>query len=765
MAIRKKGQFIFMAFVFLLVSEASWGRVHNVSVSIDENIPSPRWIFDQKVKMPTKGLEGLLASLKKAQIDKKWSDCYQRGQRAKKTGASVLFWIQSIQLQCLNEWGGVSRKARLFMAQLLKEIEKTKSLEVNTADVLRNDFFKGQLLLLKFDVKENRKMAWERIQVLQIYENVLNDEMKAEMLFRAGEVTFVEQNLVASYNFFKRSLALKERPEVLDKIAIIKKTMPSLVEKEAVVSGGTPQESLNYSEDELKVLAQMRRSLEAKDLISAVEDGVKIIKNYPGSKNADWADDQILGIFLGAVNNNDEKFELFRKKILKYMEDADPERLTRWAKNAWARGAYEEATTIAEMALEKMRPHPHEAELLLLAGTSAVSAGQYGLAEKHLKRLILSYGGTEDAREGIFRLGLLFYRLAKYSEAAFYFEKSIAIGGDSEFLSLSMYWRWRCYQKLGRSESNNAGTELIKKFPLTYYGLRARVELNNGLLVWKSSEKDPPFFPSKKITVTLIFTDLELATWKRSRILLSAGLFDEAQAELKTLPSPVNTEQKVIFAKLWAASLDYYKAISLLNEAWDENEELRTEETFKLAFPFEYSEPIRKEATKFQLSSHLVRGLIRQESSFRSKVVSPSNAYGLMQIVPITANDIAQFLKWNKPLQLPEDLFNVSQNIYFGTSYLSRMVRAFNGHVPLALAAYNAGIGRLRRWLVARPDIGVDEKQLDSSPEKELWIDELPWGETRYYVKAVLRNYLLYRLLAEKKVTSENPIWKMTIDQ
>ncbi len=83
------------------------------------------------------------------------------------------------------------------------------------------------------------------------------------------------------------------------------------------------------------------------------------------------------------------------------------------------------------------------------------------------------------------------------------------------------------------------------------------------------------------------------------------------------------------------------------------------------------------------------------------------------------------------------------------------MIKDFENNVPFALAAYNAGPTKVKRWLSAS---GV-KPQSTSSPEYEVWFDLLPWSETRFYIKAILRNYLIYQLVDMKPVQVKDPVW------
>lgn len=133
----------------------------------------------------------------------------------------------------------------------------------------------------------------------------------------------------------------------------------------------------------------------------------------------------------------------------------------------------------------------------------------------------------------------------------------------------------------------------------------------------------------------------------------------------------------------------------------------------------------------------LVLGLIRQESSFDTAVVSPSGARGLMQLMPGTARDVARAL--GVPAEIGALTIDAAYNMRLGTHYLRAMLDRFDGCTPLAIAAYNAGPGRVQQWLGTNGDPcqpgGVD--MLD-------WLEQIPFSETRNYVQRVTESAVLY---------------------
>jgi soluble lytic murein transglycosylase len=138
-------------------------------------------------------------------------------------------------------------------------------------------------------------------------------------------------------------------------------------------------------------------------------------------------------------------------------------------------------------------------------------------------------------------------------------------------------------------------------------------------------------------------------------------------------------------------------------------------------------------ARETRLDPYLVTALIREESAFSPTALSRAGARGLMQLLPATAAHVAG----EAGLPRPPDLDTPGPNIALGTRYLAQLQKEFGGDLVLALAAYNAGPHVVRRWL----------KNHHSSQDPETFLEEIPYPETRRYVKRVLGSYDRYRTL------------------
>lgn len=151
-------------------------------------------------------------------------------------------------------------------------------------------------------------------------------------------------------------------------------------------------------------------------------------------------------------------------------------------------------------------------------------------------------------------------------------------------------------------------------------------------------------------------------------------------------------------------------------------------------FPTAYQEIFRKNAALHQVSSTELMAIARRESAFFTGAQSPVGARGLMQIMPVTGREVASSLK--QPHR-QSDLFDIEHNVLLGSAYYRQLLDRFDGNRIFALTAYNAGPHRVARW---RNDAG-------SGIPVELWVETIPYKETRNYVKAVLSYNVIFQYM------------------
>ena len=156
-------------------------------------------------------------------------------------------------------------------------------------------------------------------------------------------------------------------------------------------------------------------------------------------------------------------------------------------------------------------------------------------------------------------------------------------------------------------------------------------------------------------------------------------------------------------------------------------------------FPLLFEEPVAKAAADMEIDPPIIYGVMRRESAFISDIKSGAGAVGLMQLMPRTAKYVAD-LKGKKKWR--GDLTDVKLNIDFGAFYLRHVLNRFDNHLPLALASYNAGPHRVKKWLPKENDLPAD-----------VWIDTIPFTETRRYVRAVLAYSMIFEWRMRGEVT------------
>ncbi|HJQ32313.1 MAG TPA: transglycosylase SLT domain-containing protein, partial [Pyrinomonadaceae bacterium] len=226
---------------------------------------------------------------------------------------------------------------------------------------------------------------------------------------------------------------------------------------------------------------------------------------------------------------------------------------------------------------------------------------------------------------------------------------------------------------------------------------------------------------------------------------LSAAAWDEAaHAELDRAleAKPDSPRLNLAKAQLYRARNDNVQALNVLRRSFPDYSQMApeelTREEWDVFYPLNYWDAIKQEATARGLDPYTVAGLIRQESVFNPRAVSNANAYGLMQLLPGTAQLTAKRYGVDDTVTTETLLSDPRLNIRLGTGYLRDQMDKY-GRIEYVAAAYNAGPGRVVQWRATLP------LQLDE------WAEAIPFRETRGYVQGVVRNSLQYRRLYDEQ--------------
>jgi len=337
-------------------------------------------------------------------------------------------------------------------------------------------------------------------------------------------------------------------------------------------------------------------------------------------------------------------------------------------------------------------------------------------------------GGLNEAAG--WRLGWSAYREARYEEAIGHFDRLIENKKRDPIGQLRpRYWRARALEQGG--EQPRAQTEfaaLAGEFPLTYYGWRAR-DRTGGVIT-------PPA-PNRKLSrgrQRLKAEDLE-----RARILLEAGLQEEARVEVQQIArSARGLTDRLDLAHLASDTGDYHLAHRLVVDGYSESLARgpvpHYEDLWWYAWPSAFL-PLVDRATQptGSVPPQLVYSVMREESGFRAQIVSPVGARGLLQIMVKTGKQLAQ--RHGVEEFEGEDLFDPSVNIDLGARYLTDLGQLFEGRTSASIASYNAGPEAVAKW------------HPESAEEDDEWVEDIPYSQTRSYVKRVLRSLHAYQVL------------------
>lgn len=412
-----------------------------------------------------------------------------------------------------------------------------------------------------------------------------------------------------------------------------------------------------------------------------------------------------------------------------------------------------------EQELGKQFPtSPEHAKLLFMIGDFYEGRDQIEQALKVYQRIITETPNDPTAEDAVWRTGWIAYKSERYDDA-------IRILGDywqqhHDSLSGSQfgYWIGRSAEQIHQpAKAAQAYRGVCRDFLRSFYCQEAQVRLAQLQKAATDSGKTDPVSsssftspgsgskPENGSSVELPDGEASPALERDRQYsialeLLALHMEPEAAQELDDLTDRYATDKPTVLklAGLLYDAGDYYHSCRLLRlyfpDVLENGGDQIPKRFWEQAYPYRFVEYVQQQSPEVETDPFLVAAVAREESAFDSKAVSRVGALGLMQIMPYTGEWVA------KEVGLedfhPDLLLDEATNLHLGAWYLGHLIDQFNGNVVLAVASYNAGPDAVGRW--AEKGVGnLDE-----------FIESIPYHETRYFTKRVMRSYHEYRRIA-----------------
>lgn len=331
-----------------------------------------------------------------------------------------------------------------------------------------------------------------------------------------------------------------------------------------------------------------------------------------------------------------------------------------------------------------------------------------------------------------------YYKLAQYESAKSSFEQMKELVKDPTDKARASFWLARCLMKLEKpNEAEQELNRLIQEDPLGYYGILAVRELRqdfqpfvndantiSALKLFNVGDIDPQI----RITAEWLITLNERGPAEK--------ILNYASDDLKKR-SINKSETWLAIASAYARTGLYLPLFATITSLPSELKDRLLKQHPDLLFPQPFRDIIAEASQKSGTPMEFIYSIIRQESAFNPEARSAADAFGLMQLLPSIAQQLA---KQNSIAYTePSDLYKPEVNIALGAFELKSLMNKYKNQFILAVSGYNANDSAIRGWLNSR---------FRTDPVE--FIEEVPYEETRTYIKLVLRNYVFYQRLLNK---------------
>ncbi len=484
-----------------------------------------------------------------------------------------------------------------------------------------------------------------------------------------------------------------------------------------------------------------------------------------------------IGISLFNLAKRGEAAAVLEKMVHDYPADARTPEALYWLGKSYSKlGDWDRSVKTFQKVLDRFPGSEWAEDALFLTGNIYREAGDMKKAFQNYSRLEQDYPDSNFADSAIWWRAWSHYTAGDYIKAEQALQELISRYPRSFLVNQARYWQGRAAEKRGElARAIGYYGQVLKKGPYTYYGNRA-AERNQRLEAagTVSNANDKTSTKPGTICVNISCSEDILSSFgtddgppewteetkqvleanpsfQKAFELMQLELNKEAAQELWTLQDTMRRRNGMLIglSKAFFKLGDYNRSLILVLKNYEQylpapNKGV-SEDLWLLAYPQGYWESILSYCRKYGQDPYFIAAIIREESQFSPTALSPTGARGLMQVMPTTGERAAHLIKL-KSFDRGK-LFEIDTAINIGTWYIGQLMKRFKNDPLLVAAAYNAGPEAVDAWLT----------KYNYEGDREAFVEEIPFAETRGYVKKVLRNYAEYkRIYGKPKVSTES---------
>ncbi len=347
------------------------------------------------------------------------------------------------------------------------------------------------------------------------------------------------------------------------------------------------------------------------------------------------------------------------------------------------------------------------------------------------KALLEKSTAWKDREKILWTLAWSYFKEKKFPEAEKHLTTLIDNVETTPFARFKyLYWRGEAEHRRGALEiAKKTWEQIVDQDLFGYYSLLSHFQLQKPLKNYTAPEFKPTNYLTKDSEK--VFSALKQVE-ERDLALRLLSLQSPTVEDLKKK----NASDIATLFYLYSQIQNYKYIFYVFNQLpYDLQKEIFSQIP-RILFPEVYVAEMKEASEKTGTEPELIYSIMRQESSFDPQARSPMDAFGLLQILPEVAKRVAREIK--VPFAHYEDLFDEKKNMMIGAHLLKKQIQSFDNKFSLYVASYNASSSAVRNW---------HKRSIASENDDIMFIEDIPYEETKAYVKLVMRNFIIYKKL------------------